>query len=387
MVFAPVVAFASTKGSLTVAKAAGTTTLFFLPHNLPPHGLVTTTTTSLGSSLYEGAGKLMDYSEAASSFFTSIRIPAALIAGSSLATMFTDPEAVNDNASPMQNRIMVLYHLAALISFLLSINVVITATTTSTRLLLGMKNPVAHSAYELLRREMEFQFTSTRWSFFMSIFSFLISVTGRMLLEFKLLERRRFRMATMLTSAVLSLMFHILSLANRALKSWPNMGAMTLDLTKKLWMQSGKYPMEAASFTCMTAAIFMGTWACVKTRGFSRLDFDEVSDNDNENDKEEDDSFDEFVREISSREDFCLHDLCLRYPRVSSGIGLRGCRRTGGRLSGKARLQNIQHEGENGKFRTVFEQRIGIPPGVRKDLVDRSIFMPIENEQGRKGGF
>jgi len=299
MVFAPIVAFVSSKGSLAVAKTAGTS-LFFLPHNPPTPGLVTTATTALGNSLYEGAGKLMDYSGAASSFFTSIRISAALIAGSSLATMFTDPEAVDEKASPMQNRILVLYHLAALVSFLLSINVVITATTTSTRLLLGMKNPIAHSAYELLRREVDFQFTSTRWSFFMSILSFLVSVSGRMLLEFKLLERRRFRMACMLTSAVLSLMFHILSLANRALKSWPNMGAMTLNLMKKLWLQAGTYPMEAASFTCMSVALFMGIWASVKTRGFSRLDFDEISD-DNEDD-DDDDSFDEFVEELSSRE-------------------------------------------------------------------------------------
>ena len=295
MVFAPLVAFVSTKGSLAVAKTVGAS-LFFSPHN-PSHGLATATATTSLSALYEGAGNLMDYSGVAISFFTSIRIPAALIAGSSLATMFTDPDVVKEKASPMQNRILVLYHLAAFVSFLLSINVIITATTTSTRLLLGMKNPVARSAYELLRREVDMEFVSTRWSFFMSIFWFLASVTGRLLVEFKLLERRRFRMACMLTSAVLSLMFHLLSLANRALKSWPNMGAMTWDLTKQLWIQTFKYPMEAASVSCAVVAVVMGTWACVRTRGFSRLDFDEMSDDDDDNNSE----LDEYVEELSSR--------------------------------------------------------------------------------------
>lgn len=283
--FAPLVSFVSTHGScLTSPRAGAAATTAF--------GRIATTTTmsSLHASLYVGAGKMADYSAAAISFFTSIRIPAALIAGSSLSNMFTDAGLVVDQAendsdrngggiSPIQNRVTVLYHIFALLAFLLSINVVLTATATSTSMLLGMKNPMAHSPYELLRRELDWQFTSTRWSFFMALFSFLTSVCGRLLVEFRLLERRRFRTASFLTSSMLSLMLHYLSMANRSLQSWPHMGAMTVDLFKLILQQARQSPIEAASLACANLALIMGIWAWVKTKGFSRLDLDDKGTN------------------------------------------------------------------------------------------------------------
>ena len=185
MTFAPLATFLSTRGSIIVRHGC--------PGVWSPTETTTAGRTALSAALYQGPGKLMDYSGVAISFFTSIRIPAALVAGSSLATMFANPDP--GRSSRLENRVMVLYHMCALLGFLLSLNVVLTSTSTSTVLLLGMKNPLAHSAYELLRRELDYEFTSTRWSFFMALFSFITSVSGRVLVEFRLLRPQRWRTA------------------------------------------------------------------------------------------------------------------------------------------------------------------------------------------------
>jgi hypothetical protein len=254
------------------------------PSQLLCPSTITPTSTSVSAvsnlaALYQGSGQLADYSASAISFFSSIRIPAALIAGSSLATVFSNAEAFQDaetkessgRGDAWQNRLEVWYRACALLAFLLSLNVVFTATATSTALLLGMKDPMARSAYELLRREVDFEFTSTRWSFFAALLSFVAAVAARMCAEFHLFQRgRRWRSAGGLLLAHLSLWLHLLSVANRSLLSWPHVGSMTLDLLRLLMKQARHYPLESASAVSAVGAAVMCVWAGFATGGFAR---------------------------------------------------------------------------------------------------------------------
>lgn len=302
MPFQSIVSFAFSQGSLVAAPATTATCGPLLLRSIAsPQRLVTSSPTSLAAvdAIYApNPGKLMDCSATAISFFTSIRIPAALIAGSSLATMFTytDDNDDDNEAKPptrLQNRVMVLYHLMALLGFLLSLNVVLTATSTSTALLLGMRNPMAHSTYQLLRREMDYAFTTTRWSFFMAIFSFLTSVTGRVLVEFRLLRRKRFRTASLVICAITSFMLHLLSVANESLISWPHLGAMTIDVIRLSWKQARTHTMEAVSACFGVLATFMGGWAWIKTKGFGDLDLNDDNANNTADDNDDMDADDD----------------------------------------------------------------------------------------------
>lgn len=251
--------------------------------------LATTSVPSVSNAvLCKSSAHLLDHSGTAVSFFTSIRIPAALVAGSSLAIMFTNPTDLDrQTRSAWQNRILVLYHLFALLGFLLSINVVSTATDTATYLLLGMKNPFAYSAYELLRREVNFAFTSCRWSFDMSLCSFLLAVSGRLLVEFKLVSRQRRRSLAMLTMAMMSLLLDLFATTNATLHSWPHMGAMTVDLMRLSWREARHKPLRAASLLSAVLSVFFGWWACIRTKGFANFGYDEPNLPDTEQDDDE----------------------------------------------------------------------------------------------------
>jgi hypothetical protein len=160
-----------------------------------------------------------DFSQEAIGFFTSIRVPAALIAGSSLGALFvmmrtaTQPE----KAACKRNLITVfIYHTLSLLSLLLSLNVIVTATSASNTLLIQNVNPLARSAYEVLMREMKFEYLTTRWSFYASLLCFLKAVLFRALLGFDLLRKDRLRPALLVTFSVTSLFAHVLHVSGLA---------------------------------------------------------------------------------------------------------------------------------------------------------------------------
>lgn len=162
---------------------------------------------------------LHDFSQEAIGFFTSIRIPAALIAGSSLGALFvmianaTRPE----KEATKRNLITIfVYHTLSLLSLLLSLNVIVTATSASNTMLIQNVNPMAKSAYEVLIREMKFEYLTTRWSFYASLLCFLKAVLFRTLLEFDLLRKERLRPALLVTFSVTSLFAHILHVSSHA---------------------------------------------------------------------------------------------------------------------------------------------------------------------------
>ncbi|KAL7530589.1 hypothetical protein ACHAWF_003440, partial [Thalassiosira exigua] len=129
-------------------------------------------------------------------FFGGIRIPASFLAGSSLAAIFTLKNAAKSVTTgdeggkwtKMESRTIKFYHLASLLAFLLSINTIALATSAHTSIIHGRFDPMAETAYMLMKKEFEYEFVSVRWSFLTSMFCFLGMVTSRMLIEFDLLK-------------------------------------------------------------------------------------------------------------------------------------------------------------------------------------------------------
>lgn len=156
---------------------------------------------------------LSDFTQEAIGFFTSIRIPAALIAGSSLGALFVMIQRANrpDQENSRRNLIAVFfYHALSLLSLLLSLNVIVTATSASNTMLIATCNPLAESAYNVLIGEMKFEYLTTRWSFYASLICFLKAVLLRTLLEFDLLRRKRLRPALVVVFSVTTFVAHIL---------------------------------------------------------------------------------------------------------------------------------------------------------------------------------
>jgi len=238
----------------------------------------------MGASLFRGASGVAsvvqqqaDYTNTAISYFTSIRIPAALIAGSSLAALFTLTDRISDDKMQERSRIetivLIAYHILALASLLLSLNVVVTSTASANSILLAPQNPLAANAYEFLMRDFEFEFLVTRWSFFSSLFSFLGSLGGRCLVEFDLLCKRRVRSALLILFSVSALFFHLLSFVNSRLFTYPDMGAMTWAVFRMWWKRSIEgytSPAELASLVSFFGAICMTVLVFKRSALFSR---------------------------------------------------------------------------------------------------------------------
>lgn len=204
---------------------------------------------------------MADYTSTAISYFTSIRVPAALIAGSSLSALFTLADQARlgreGATSRLQGFVMLAYHIFALFALVLSLNVVVMATATSNFLLLGTANPMAASAFQFLKREVEYEFGLTRVSFHTSIFSFLGCIACRALLEFDLLKKERLRPALLVTFTMSSLFFHLFSFVNQRLVCWPNLPMMAIDVFK---MSIGRAlatrnPAELASVATLIGAL------------------------------------------------------------------------------------------------------------------------------------
>lgn len=197
-----------------------------------------------------------DYSGTAISYFDSMRVPAALIAGSTLATLFSLASRTKDSQaserSQIESIVLIIYHILAVSSLLLSLNTVVTSTATSNMVLFGCPNPVATSAFALLKREYEFEFQLARWSFYIGLFSFLGTVATRALVEFELLRKRRIRSAAFLLSSFGVLFFHLLAFVNTRLYCYRDLGEMTKAVVT-MWFQrsiSGRSPSELASIFC-----------------------------------------------------------------------------------------------------------------------------------------
>jgi len=211
--------------SLAIPPRTRQRTTFINPQRLPqviasfPRG---------GSTELNAAPILKDFTADADRYFGSIRCPASFLAGASLGALFIFA-AKNRTAdrSKSERYVTIIYHLLMMMAYNFSMSTVVVSTAADVTVLHGGFNPMAYSAYELMKREFEFEYVSVRWSFLMSLFSFLGGVTSRAVLEFGLLQAERRRALWFVLLCFISLASHLFSYINQTLYCWPNLVSMT----------------------------------------------------------------------------------------------------------------------------------------------------------------
>jgi hypothetical protein len=258
----------TTTGRCRTATALSVLAFALLLANGPQ--LVAATTATTASTAAAIVAK--DFSSAAIGYFDSIRVPSALIAGSALASMFSLAERTKDHKAATRTRLesvmLIAYHILSIASLLLSLNVVVTATASSNTIMFGNHDPIATSAFALLKREYEFEFQLSRWSFFMGLFSFVGAVAVRALVDFDLLHAQRTISALLVLSAFGTLFFHLLAFVNARLFCYADISEMTKAVFS-MWLKrsmEGRSTAELASMGCFFASI-VATCAMVARSG------------------------------------------------------------------------------------------------------------------------
>uniref|UniRef100_A0A7S1UYJ7 Uncharacterized protein n=1 Tax=Grammatophora oceanica TaxID=210454 RepID=A0A7S1UYJ7_9STRA len=255
-----VAAFVGVASSATARTHHEVASRFIVPTVGPA---LATTLTSASSSLSVAAAPMIDYTSTAVAFFASVRVPSALIAGSSLSSLFsltkwTSNKEEARRANKLERYLAIIFHGFCLASLVLSLNAIVTATAAGTTLLLGSHNGMATSAYVFMKREFHYEFVTTRWSFLVSLLSFIGGITTRALLEFDLLKKERRKWAIVLSASMIGLLSHLVSFINSTLNSWPNLVAMTVEVVKLIFIKAfipPLKPLEMVSMVCFTCAI------------------------------------------------------------------------------------------------------------------------------------
>lgn len=148
--------------------------------------------------------------------------------------------------------IWILYHTFALLSVIFSVNVIAVSTTTANGfLLLGSDTIQAKSCHDFLMQACPYEFTLTRWSFFMSLFTFLNCVTLRAILEFDLLRPDRWRSRTFLLSSMTAMMLHLWSF----LTAYCSEGQQILNLWETTAMVFRLYVSKSSKTTAGLASM------------------------------------------------------------------------------------------------------------------------------------
>lgn len=199
-----------------------------------------------------------DFSSAAAGYFGSVRIPATMIAGTSLGALFTFSKAQTKGKTAAELLVLRSYHMLVLSSFALAFSTIIISTSATVAMLHGRYNPRAESAYALLRREFDFEFTMTRWMFLMALFLFIAGITIRVIIEFELLHMKRRWHLVALVSTMLSVASNLLSYINRTLYCWKSIWVMTVHVVELLVDEvvTKKSPLQIMSIVCAVVAAF-----------------------------------------------------------------------------------------------------------------------------------
>ena len=178
-------------------------------------------------------------------FFGGVRIPASFLAGSSLGAIFLLKNkafhlssAEGGSMSKLERRVIKVYHLVSVLAFVLSLNTIAMTTMACTAIHHGRFNPMAETSYMLMKREFEYEFVMTRWSFLTSIFCFLGMLTSRVLIEFDLLKKdgdgkgKKKDVAMLVVCSLGALATNLLSYVNDNLYCWKSLMGMTIHLAK-----------------------------------------------------------------------------------------------------------------------------------------------------------
>lgn len=207
------------------------------------------------------AGALKDFTSEAKSFFGMVRTPAGLIAGSAFGALFVfSHQSVND-ATATELTLLRVYLVSMLISFTLALSTIIISTGTEISIIHGGFDPMAQSAYQLLRRDFDYEFSVTRWSFLVSLLMFLSGMTIRIVLQFNLLKKERRNPLIGVLGMMMAVLTHLLSYINQTLYCWPNLFAMTIYVIKLIIsrVMTGQHPLEIVSLlSFMIGIVFLG---------------------------------------------------------------------------------------------------------------------------------
>jgi hypothetical protein len=198
---------------------------------------------------------LKNFAGAAGSFFSNVRVPASIVTGSSLGALFSLPNfGSSAERSTTELSLIKIYRLLCWTSFVLSLNAVITSTIVTTSILHGRFDPMAETAYLLLKREFEYEFVSVRWSMTVGLLLFIDIVALRLVLEFDMLNHpdRRDTAKFVLLSAV-ALVAHLLSVVNGTLYCWSNLLEMTIDLGRIIVQKAIHEPSAMQSLSIASA--------------------------------------------------------------------------------------------------------------------------------------
>jgi hypothetical protein len=174
--------------------------------------------------------------DACFTFFETLKVPSTLIAGASLASLFTFTSEVQEtyNFSKLQVMLLRVYHMFSLLTFCFSITTLLTSQSATTSILLASNRPLASKsvddALSFLRSNMNFEFLVARWTFGMSILSFFLSTTFRMFVEFGLFARTRRTAGTMVASMMSGVLCFLLSFANHSQAGLPGLWSSTKEV-------------------------------------------------------------------------------------------------------------------------------------------------------------
>jgi hypothetical protein len=220
-VFSSVLAFASHPAASSISRTSST--LFTSP-------AMASSTALQAGSVFQGA---------ALGFFGGVRIPASLIAGTSLGALFSMTDRAR-NPEGLNKLVVRIYHSAAFCSLYLSLLAIVMCTTGSTLVLLQKYDTgKTHiDVYHFLRSCFNLEFILTRFTFLVSINTLLVTIMTRILLEFDLLKPKNRKAGVAVTCLMASMITSLISYINSTLNCWPNllaMGKEIIEVRFALW--------------------------------------------------------------------------------------------------------------------------------------------------------
>ena len=140
---------------------------------------------------------------------------------------------------------------------MLSLCTIVFSTAAGVTILHGNFNPLAESAYVLLMREFEFEFTTARLSYLLSLLGFILGVTSRVLVEFNLTDAERREEAYVVCFGMAGLVTHLWSYINSTLYSDQSLFGMALHLAKIVARKAllEHRPLQIVSLTCSVLSV------------------------------------------------------------------------------------------------------------------------------------
>jgi hypothetical protein len=201
-----------------------------------PRAFLARTSASASLNIAHGGAQqvkaLKDFSAVAAGYFSGIRGPASFLAGGALGALFLFAGKSKIEELKSQTRLENLlfngYHLSMMMAYTFSLATIVVSTAAVVTVLHGQFDPMAETAYMLLKREFEFEYLTCRWSFLVALFSFLVGVTSRAVIEFDMLNESKRSSLKFVTLSLLALCCHLMSYINHTLYCYPNFLIMTI---------------------------------------------------------------------------------------------------------------------------------------------------------------